>query len=117
METKDKKLVNFRLSVKIIDLLNQLSKQTGKSKTQLVEEAILKLANEGKEENKQLDLLEKQNQQLQQALQGFQLALQGKDELLKEKDERIKDLQETIKALRDIQEAKHTKKPFWKFWG
>ncbi len=114
MENKDRKLVNFRLPVKIIDLLNELSKKTGKSKTQLVEEAILKLAKEQEKEQTQIELLEKQNQQLQQALQGFQIALQGKDEILKEKDERIKELKEIIAMLEQRQKKK---KPFWKFWS
>ena len=113
MENKDRKLVNFRLPVKIIDLLNELSKKTGKSKTQLVEEAILKLAEEQEKEQTQIELLEKQNQQLQQIIQSFKIALQGKDELLKEKDQRIQELKETIEILKQKQGRK---KPFWKFW-
>ncbi len=106
-----KKLVNFRLSVELINKLDQIAKETGKNKTQLIEEAIECLLSSKDKENKEIDLLSKQNEQLKQALQGFQIALQGKDELLKEREERIKELKETIEILREKQ-----KKSFWQFW-
>ena len=109
----EKKLVNFRLSVELINKLDQMTKETGKNKTQLIEEAIECLFSSKDKENKEIDLLSKQNEQLKQALQGFQIALQGKDELLKEREERIKELKETIEILKEKQEGK---KPFWQFW-
>ena len=113
----EKKLVNFRLPVELINKLDQLSRETGKNKTQLIEEAIMCLLSSKDKENKEIALLEKQNEQLKQALQGFQIALQGKDELLREREERIKELKETIQILKQSEDQKKkSKKPFWQFW-
>lgn len=111
----ERKLVNFRLPVDLIKKLDELSKETGKNKTQLIEEAIECLYSSKTESKAEIELLEKQNQQLQQALQGFQIALQGKDELLKEREERIKELKETIEILKQ-NKNREKKKPFWQFW-
>ncbi len=109
----EKKLVNFRLPVDLINKLDELAKETGKNRTQLIEEAIECLYSSKTESKAEIELLERQNQQLQQALQGFQIALQGKDELLKEREERIKELKETIEILKEKQKDG---KSFWKFW-
>jgi len=130
-----KKMTAFKLSEEVLKALEELAQRTGKSKTQIVEESILRLyqeENKGKKDiESQLELLEKYNFQLQQAIKAFQVALESKEQVLKEKEnqlsekeriiiskdalineknERIKDLQEKIKLL------KQSQKKWWKFW-
>ncbi len=108
----DKKLVNFRLSLELLEKLEKFSTESGQTKTQLIGEAVECLISTKTKTDKEIQLLEKQNQQLIQALQGFRIALQGKDELIKEKEERIIELKETIEILKENQ----SKKKKWKFW-
>jgi len=106
-----KKLVNFRLSIELINKLDEYSKNTGKSKTVIIEEALRCLFDKEERQDKDIKLLEKQNYQLQQTLQSFNVALQSKDDLLKEKDERIKELKEMIEILKQ-----QNNKNWWQFW-
>jgi len=109
-----KKVVNFRLSIDVLNLLDDLTNETGKTKTAIIEEALNLLAQNVRKKKTKLKLLEKQNQQLQQILQGFQLALQNKDKLLEEKEKRIQELKEKIEIMKQFQEQ--NKKQWWKFW-
>ncbi|WP_460174025.1 ribbon-helix-helix domain-containing protein [Venenivibrio stagnispumantis] len=111
----EKRLVNFRLSVELINKLEELSRQTGKNKTELIEEAIKCLIETHSQTDKQIQLLEEQNKQLMNVLKGFQIALQSKDELLEEKDKRIQELKEIVELLKQNQ-SQEKKKSFWKFW-
>ncbi len=127
-----KKQLNIRIEETILIQLEELSKQTGKTKTQLIEEAIQLLYTQESQNNNQLEILSKQNEQLQLALsslktiidekeksfeelkQSFSMIVQEKENTIKEKDARIKDLQEMISTLKTIQEK--NKKKWWSFW-
>ncbi len=127
-----KKQLNIRVEESILKKLEELSIQTGKTKTQLIEDAIQLLYTQENQNNSQLEVLSKQNEQLQLALsslktiidekeksfkelkQTFSMIIQEKENTIKEKDARIKDLQEMIETLKNIQ--KSNKKKWWNFW-
>lgn len=109
----EKRLVNFRLDVELLNKLEELSKQTGKNKTELIEQAIKCLIETHSQTDKQIQLLEEQNKQLMNVLKGFQIALQSKDELLEEKDKRIQELKEIVELLKQNQ---NQSRKWWKFW-
>ena len=127
-----KKQLNIRIEESVLKKLEELSIQTGKTKTQLIEDAIQLLYSQENQSNSQLEVLSKQNEQLQLALsslktiidekeksfkelkQSFSMIIQEKENTIKEKDARIKDLQEMIETLKNIQ--KSNKKKWWNFW-
>ncbi len=127
-----KKQLNIRVEESVLKKLEELSIQTGKTKTQLIEDAIQLLYSQENQSNSQLEVLSKQNEQLQLALsslktiidekeksfkelkQSFSMIIQEKENTIKEKDARIKDLQEMIETLKNIQ--KSNKKKWWNFW-
>jgi len=116
----------FRFNEEVWQILEEEAKRTGKNKTQILEELILSLRNQ-KDDNIQVELLEKQNFQLQNVIKSLQIALDSKDRIIEEKDRfiteimaqkdkliaekdyRIKDLQEKIELLKQ-------KNKWWKFW-
>ncbi len=127
-----KKQLNIRVEESVLKKLEELSIQTGKTKTQLIEDAIQLLYTQENQSNSQLEVLSKQNEQLQLVLsslktiidekeksfkelkQSFSMIIQEKETTIKEKDARIKDLQEMIETLKNIQ--KNNKKKWWNFW-
>ena len=116
-----KVMKQFRLQQEIVNVLEELAGNTGKTQTQIVEEAIkLLYSNENKIKD-EIELYKKENEQLKMVIKVFQerekaiekvenafrQLLEQKDLLIKEKDERIKELQERLKE---------RVKAFWKFW-
>lgn len=109
-----KKVKSYRLLPETIKKIEDLVKQTGKSQSQIIDEAInLLYLNENKTKE-EIELYRKENEQLKMVLKVFQekeKALekveQTYERLLKEKDQRIIELQERLKE---------KNKPFWKFW-
>ena len=122
----EKKLVNFRLSPELIEQLEELSTKTGKTKTDLVERALKCLFRQENQIKEEIELYQKENEQLKIALQILKEREESLEELkntyerfLLEKDKRLDDLQKRIDELKErIEELKQKqdKKRFWKFW-
>ena len=122
----EKKLVNFRLSPELIEQLEELSTKTGKTKTDLVEQALKCLFRQENQIKEEIELYQKENEQLKIALQILKERELSLEELkntyerfLLEKDKRLDDLQKRIEELKErIEELKQKqgKKRFWKFW-
>jgi predicted DNA-binding protein len=115
-----KKMTAFKLNTEIIEKLEQLAKETGKTKTDIIEMAILCLYDKKDKDNKEVELYKKENEQLKMVLQVFKEREKTAEELkatyerfLQEKEERIKELKERIEELKTYRDHK---KPFWKFW-
>jgi len=72
----DKIVRSFWLNKKVLEVLSELSKKTGKTQTKIIEEAILQLYEKSQEDNTQLELAKKQNEQLQITLQSLNDILQ-----------------------------------------
>ena len=108
-----KKLKGFRLSEEVLEMIDHLSKSSGKSQTQIVEEAVKSMFENKGNVDKEIELYKKENEQLKLVLTTFKQKEEAVNRLLTEKDERINDLQDIIKTLKEINTKK---KPFWKFW-
>ena len=109
-----KKLKGFRLSEDILKTIEEISKQERITQTEVIERAVKSLKERLFKNEKEIQLLEEQNRNLQIALNSMKMALDSKENelnafklLIQEKDERIKELQERLKE---------KTKPFWKFW-
>lgn len=116
-----KKMVAFKLEQEIINKLEELAERTGKTKTDIIEKAILCLYRQENRDKEEIELYRKENEQLKIALQilkereqSLEEVKQSYDKLLSEKDERIKELKERIEELKQSKIEKA--KPFWKFW-
>ncbi len=109
-----KKVKSYRLSEETIEIIEELSKKTGKPQSQIIDEAVkLLFENENRTKN-EIELYKRENEQLKMIIKVFQereKAIEKVEEsyerLIKEKDERIKELQKQLKE---------KSKPFWKFW-
>ncbi len=101
-----KKQIAIRIDEGILKMLNDISKQTGKTKTDLIEQAILLLNANEKKESQQIELLSKQNEQLQMAISATKALLQEKDRVIQEKDAVIKAKDELIEELRKSKNKK-----------
>ncbi len=109
-----KKLKGFRLSEEVLRDIEELSKREGITQTEVIERAVKNLKEKLFRNDKEIQLLEEQNRNLQLALNSMKIALESKESeiqtfrlLLDEKDKRIEELHERLKE---------KVKPFWKFW-
>jgi len=109
-----KKVKGFRLSEEVLKDIQEIAKKEGITQTDVIEKAVKSLKENIFRNEKEIQLLEEQNKNLQVALSSVKIALESKENelnafklLLDEKDERIKELQERLKE---------KNKPFWKFW-
>jgi len=132
-----KKTLSIRLDDDLMEYLEKKSAITGKTKTEIIEEALkcLQSSEENREYNEedkgvktQIELLERQNFQLQNVIKSLQIALDSKDQVIeekermiekieKEKQERLKEKDERIKELKQVIEfMSRQNKKWWKFW-
>jgi len=88
------KAVTIRLEKEHLDMLADLSKKTGKTKTDIIKTAISNYYRSSSETSKQLMLLEEKNKQLEMMSKTFSLLIQEKDKLLQEKDLRIEEIKQ-----------------------
>jgi len=110
-----KKLAGFKLSDEILQMIEELCERTGKNKSQIIEEAVRLLYEQKHITEKEIELLERQNFQLQQILNGFNIALKSKDEVIASKDKIIEEKDKLLEEKeRLIQELLKRDKPFWK---
>ena len=112
----------FKFSKEMIDMLEELASETGKTYTQLIEEAFAMYYKNETKTKEQLQVYKEENEKLKMLLRLFQekeKTLEKVEEayqmVVKEKDERIKDLQEQLRIERE-RYVNNEKKPFWKFW-
>lgn len=94
------------------------SNQTGLSKTDIFEMALKMFFENAGQKEKELELFQKENEQLKMAIQILnekQKAVEKVEEtfreLIQEKEKRIEELKE---RLQELQERR--KKSFWQFW-
>ena len=108
-----KKVKSYWLLEETIQIIEELSSQTGKPQSQIIDEAVkLLYSNENKTKD-EIELYKKENEQLKMVIKVFQEREKAVEEiknvyerLISEKDQRIKELQERLKE---------KSKPFWKF--
>ena len=99
-----KKQINIKISDEVASKLTELAKITGKTKTAIIENAILRDSEGSKQDHNQIELLSKQNEQMQMVLSATQA-------LIVEKDHKYNDM---IKGKDDlIAELKHKKRGFF----
>jgi len=90
----------------IMEKLNKLSEKTGQSKTALVENAIQALWQSKENTTKEIELLSKQNEQLQMAMSATKALLQERERIIQEKDRTIQLQQELIEELKRKKDKK-----------
>lgn len=109
-----KKVKGFRLSDDVLKEIERIAKEKGMTQTQIIEKAIKCLIENERKDNKELELLQEQNKNMQIALNSLKIALESKEEVINEKERLLKEREERIKELQERLKAKN--KPFWKFW-
>lgn len=104
----------FRLQKEIVDILEKLSYETGKTQTQIIEEAIKNFFEDENKQKSAIEIFKRENEQLKMVIKVLQEREKAIEEvknvyerLINEKDERIKELQDALKE---------KSRPFWKFW-
>ena len=101
----------FRLQQEIIDILEELSNKTGKTQTQIVEEAIKQFYENEDKQKFEIELYRKENEQLKLVLNTLQMTI-------KEKDEKYQDMKQNyeqrIAELKSFIEV--NSKKWWQFW-
>ena len=122
---------NFRLSDEVADILDTLHRQTGKSYTQLIEEAILLYHQRESQDKHQLQLVKEENEKLKMVIrimqereqtieavkEIYQRFLEEKDRTLEKTEEQYqKLLDEKDQRIRELQSQLTAKKSFWQFW-
>jgi len=113
-----KKKITVRISEDLANLIDTHSSQTGLSKTDILEKALRMFFENAGHKEKELELFQKENEQLKMAIQILsekQKAVEKVEEtfreLIQEKEKRIEELKE---RLQELQERR--KKSFWQFW-
>jgi len=116
-----KKVKSYRLLEETIEIIEKLSKKTGKPQSQIIDEAVKFLLESENKTSNEIELYKRENEQLKMVIKVFQereKAIQKVEEsyerLVKEKDARIKELQDMIDTLKNIQEK--NRKRWWNFW-
>ncbi len=87
-----KKQINVKLDDELLMKLDQLAKKTGKSKTTIISQAIDRIATEDRETHQQIELLNRQNEQLQMMLSATKALISEKDRVIQTKDDLINEL-------------------------
>jgi|GEM_PF-2570603 len=95
-----KKQINIRADDRLIEKLNEMSVKTGKSKTDIILQAIDRLNTNSKKTHQQIELLNKQNEQLQTILSATKAVLAEKDNVIRGKDDLIKSKDDLIAVLK-----------------
>lgn len=97
------RVLTVRIDDDTLRKLEHLVKKTGKNKTVLVRQAIQSLWVNEEKTTQEIELLSKQNEQLQMAMSATKALLQEKERIIK--------LQENL--IKELQERKQEKKSFW----
>ncbi len=87
-----KKAITIRISNEVEKKLNELVRQTGKTKTELIELSIMQFYSNEQKTSQQIELLSKQNEQLQMVVSATKALIKEKDAVIKAKDELIEEL-------------------------
>ncbi len=87
-----KKQINIRVDDELLMKLDQLAKKTGKSKTDIIAQAINDFDADNKKTHQQIELLNKQNEQLQMMLSATKALISEKDRVIQTKDDLINEL-------------------------
>ncbi len=90
-----KKAITIRISNEVEKKLNELVKQTGKTKTELIELSIMQFYSNEQKTSQQIELLSKQNEQLQMVVSATKALIKEKDAVIKAKDELIEELRKS----------------------
>jgi len=84
-----KKTAGFKLDDETIKLIEELSNRTGKTKSNIVYEAVRLYAEQDKIQNTELELLQEENFKLKQAITEFHRLINLKDEIISGRDKII----------------------------
>ncbi len=87
-----KKQLNMKIDQQFSDQLESLAQAAGKTKTAIVEKAIANLGIDSKQDHNQIELLNKQNEQLKIMMSATQAVIDEKDKVIQSKDELIAEL-------------------------
>ncbi len=87
-----KKQINVKISNEVASKLTELAKITGKTKTSIIENAILRDSEGSKQDHQEIELLDKENQQLKIMMSATQAVIDEKDKVIQGKDDLIAEL-------------------------
>ncbi len=87
-----KKQINVKISNEVASKLTELAKITGKTKTSIIENAILRDSEGSKQDHQEIELLDKENQQLKIMMSATQAVIDEKDKVIQGKDDLISEL-------------------------
>jgi len=91
-----KKQLNIKIDDELSEKLDQLIKKTGKTKTAIISQAIENINRDNAQDHQQIELLNKQNEQLQMMLSATKALMEEKDhkyqDMVKAKDDLIAEL-------------------------
>ncbi len=95
-----KERISVRLDAELLESLSKLSSETGKTKTAIISQAIERLNADNKQDHNQIELLSKQNEQMQMVLSVSKAVINEKDHVIQSKDKVIQGKDELIAELR-----------------
>ena len=87
-----KKQINIKAEDDLIEKLDHMAEKSGKSKTAIIVQAINQLNSSDEETHQQVELLSKQNEQLQMMLSATKALIYEKDRVIQTKDDLITEL-------------------------
>ena len=130
---------HFRLSDEAVRILDELSVKTGKTQTQIIEEALKLYQTKEYEENAAIELLTKENEKMKLIISTLQITLQEKDKKYEDMrntyehmlnnikknyddmkanyEDRIGDLKKIIENYQNEQKNNMKSRSWWKFWN
>ena len=102
-----KEKIAIRINASVLQRLNALSDKSGNTKTTVIEKAIEALDADNKQDHNQIELLSKQNEQMQMVLSASKAVINEKDHVIQSKDKIIQSKDDLIAELRT------KRKTFW----
>ncbi|GAB6073305.1 hypothetical protein JCM14244_16920 [Venenivibrio stagnispumantis] len=114
-------IVSFRLSEDALKIIDEIAAIDNTTRTEALEKIIKEYQQQHQQRSidkqQQIELLEKQNIQLQSVVKVLQNEIEAKEQIISAKDEVIQEKEKHIEILREtIEILKEKQKKWWKFW-
>ncbi len=84
--------ITIRMDNDLIKKVNDIAESTGRTKTDILSEAVIRLENGNKQNRQEIELLNKQNDQLKIMMSATQAVIDEKDKVIQGKDDLIAEL-------------------------
>ncbi len=84
--------ITIRMDNDLIKKVNDIAESTGRTKTDILSEAVIRLENGNKQNRQEIELLNKQNDQLKIIMSATQAVIDEKDKIIQSKDDLIVEL-------------------------